>query len=107
METYLDDLTEMPPDSYIGFVMKRKWMVDASCAGVNPDLFFPERGESTREAKAVCDGCPVRRHCLEYAVQNVEKFGIWGKMSERERRKVRRDRKERLSRERKPKSASL
>src|ERR1700739_605766 len=58
--------------------------------GVDPDLFFPERGASTREAKEVCRGCVVREDCLEYALANGEKFGIWGGLSERERRKIRR-----------------
>jgi WhiB family redox-sensing transcriptional regulator len=60
--------------------------------GVDPELFFPERGSSTREAKEVCRGCVVRIECLEFAIANSEKFGIWGGMSERERRRVRRAR---------------
>ena len=68
------------------------WWDEANCLGVDPDLFFPERGASTREAKAVCRGCVVMDECLEYALQNSEKFGIWGGMSERERRRVRRQR---------------
>ena len=60
--------------------------------GVDPDLFFPERGASTREAKEVCRGCVVREDCLEYALANGEKFGIWGGLSERERRRLRRQR---------------
>ena len=60
--------------------------------GVDPDLFFPERGASTREAKEVCRGCVVREDCLEYALANGEKFGIWGGLSERERRRLRRAR---------------
>ncbi len=62
----------------------------SNCMGVDPDLFFPERGASTREAKEVCRGCVVREECLEYALDNGEKFGIWGGMSERERRRLRR-----------------
>lgn len=71
---------------------ERSWLLKANCMGVDPDLFFPERGASTREAKAVCRGCVVKQECLEYAIANSEKFGIWGGMSERERRKVRRAR---------------
>lgn len=63
----------------------------AACAGLT-DLFFPERGESTREAKAVCRACPVKAECLEWALDAGEKHGIWGGLSERERRRVRRDR---------------
>lgn len=68
------------------------WQQYANCLGVDPDLFFPERGGSTREAKEVCRGCVVRAECLEYALDNAEKFGIWGGMSERERRQLRRRR---------------
>ena len=68
------------------------WKSHANCMGVDPDLFFPERGMSTREAKEVCRGCVVREDCLEYALANGEKFGIWGGLSERERRRIRRAR---------------
>ncbi len=68
------------------------WKDRANCMGVDPDLFFPERGASTREAKEVCRGCVVLQDCLEFAIANGEKFGIWGGMSERERRRVRRAR---------------
>src|ERR1700730_5834985 len=69
-----------------------RWQERANCLGVDPDLFFPERGASTREAKGVCRGCEVREECLEYALDHGEKFGIWGGLSERERRRVRRQR---------------
>lgn len=68
------------------------WQNQANCLGVDPDLFFPERGASTKEAKAVCHACVVREDCLEYALENSEKFGIWGGLSERERRRLRRAR---------------
>ena len=68
---------------------ERRWQEEANCLGVDPDLFFPERGASTREAKSVCRSCEVRVDCLEYALAHGEKFGIWGGLSERERRRVR------------------
>ncbi len=68
------------------------WQESSNCLGVDPDLFFPERGASTKEAKEVCRGCVVRNDCLEFALANGEKFGIWGGMSERERRRIRRQR---------------
>lgn len=71
---------------------EKGWQDQANCLGVDPDLFFPERGASTREAKEVCRGCVVRMDCLEYALDSAEKFGIWGGMSERERRRLRRAR---------------
>lgn len=68
------------------------WQDFANCRGADPDLFFPERGASTRVAKSICRECTVRAECLEFAIVSSEKFGIWGAMSERERRKIRRDR---------------
>ncbi|MBO9578748.1 MAG: WhiB family transcriptional regulator [Microbacteriaceae bacterium] len=66
------------------------WQVDALCAQTDPEAFFPEKGGSTRDAKRVCSSCEVRAECLEYALQNDERFGIWGGLSERERRRLRR-----------------
>lgn len=68
------------------------WTEQANCVGVDQDLFFPERGETTREAKAICAGCEVRFECLEAALARGEKFGIWGGASERERRRMRKNR---------------
>lgn len=62
----------------------------AICGQVDADLFFPERGTSAREAKAVCLACPVRPECLDWALDNGEMFGIWGGLTERERRRLRR-----------------
>jgi len=69
-----------------------RWQDEALCAGMDPDLFFPERGdmETVNAAKAVCAGCPVRSECLELGIH--EKFGIWGGTTERERRILRRSR---------------
>ena len=68
------------------------WQDLANCRGADPDLFFPERGASTRTAKGICRECSVRNECLEFAIVSSEKFGIWGGLSERERRKIRRQR---------------
>jgi len=68
------------------------WQDLANCRGANADLFFPERGASTRTAKGICRACAVQNDCLEFAITNGEKFGIWGGLSERERRKIRRER---------------
>ena len=66
------------------------WQERALCAETDPEAFFPEKGGSTREAKKICTGCEVRAECLEYALSNDERFGIWGGLSERERRRLRR-----------------
>lgn len=65
------------------------WQTDALCAQTDPEAFFPEKGGSTRDAKRVCSECPVSRACLEYALAKDERFGIWGGLSERERRRLR------------------
>jgi WhiB family redox-sensing transcriptional regulator len=67
-----------------------EWQERALCAQTDPEAFFPEKGGSTREAKRVCLTCDVRGDCLEYALGNDERFGIWGGLSERERRKLKR-----------------
>ena len=67
------------------------WQDRALCAQTDPEAFFPEKGGSTREAKKVCRGCEVRAECLEYALENDERFGIWGGLSERERRRLKRE----------------
>lgn len=64
------------------------WQERALCAQTDPEAFFPEKGGSTREAKRVCLTCEVRAECLEYALGHDERFGIWGGLSERERRKL-------------------
>ncbi len=68
------------------------WQTDALCAQTDPEAFFPEKGGSTRDAKKICTTCEVKAQCLEYALQNDERFGIWGGLSERERRRLRRAR---------------
>jgi len=67
------------------------WQERALCAQTDPEAFFPEKGGSTRDAKKVCVGCEVRGECLGYALEHDERFGIWGGLSERERRKFKKD----------------
>jgi len=74
-----DELTEL------------SWQERALCAQTDPEAFFPEKGGSTREAKKVCLGCDVRGECLEYALAHDERFGIWGGLSERERRRLKKE----------------
>lgn len=70
---------------------EQEWQEQALCAQTDPEAFFPEKGGSTREAKRICQACAVRDECLEYALLNDERFGIWGGLSERERRRLKRD----------------
>lgn len=94
------DLAEIPTQSVPRRVLplfgtpedefELSWQALALCAETDPEAFFPEKGGSTREAKRVCGECEVRAECLEYAISNDERFGIWGGLSERERRKLKR-----------------
>jgi len=76
--------TDVDDDNGLG------WQADALCAQTDPEAFFPEKGGSTRDAKKICTTCEVKGECLQYALHNDERFGIWGGLSERERRKLRR-----------------
>lgn len=73
-----------------------QWWGEAKCQSADPEVFFPEKGGSARDAKRVCRDCSVRVQCLEYALNNEERFGVFGGMSERERRHMQRDRSQRL-----------
>jgi WhiB family transcriptional regulator, redox-sensing transcriptional regulator len=66
------------------------WYERAACLDKDADCFFPEKGGSTRAAKRICQTCTVQTECLEYALANDERFGIWGGLSERERRRLKR-----------------
>ena len=67
------------------------WQDAALCAQADPDLFFPEKGESSRPAQRVCRACEVRAECLDYALSAGDRLhGVWGGFSERERRPLRR-----------------
>lgn len=69
----------------------RSWQRRALCAQTDPEAFFPEKGGSTADAKRVCAGCEVRGICLQWAINHDERFGIWGGLSERERRRYKRE----------------
>jgi hypothetical protein len=64
----------------------------ALCSQTDPEAFFPEKGGSSREAKKICARCPIKLRCLEVALANDERFGIFGGLSERERRRIKRER---------------
>lgn len=75
--------SDLPPEN---------WRELGLCAQTDPEAFFPDKGGSTLEAKRMCKGCEVRTECLEAALANDERFGVWGGKTERERRALRRER---------------
>jgi WhiB family redox-sensing transcriptional regulator len=79
----LGDQTEIVCDPP---AIKIDWQQEALCAQVDNEMFFPEKGGSTKEAKIVCGHCDVAALCLKYALSKNERFGVWGGLSERERR---------------------
>ena len=69
--------------------MGRRWQADGLCVGVDPTLFFPDLGESSEEAKAVCAECRIKERCRDWGIRH-ERDGIWGGLAEQERRVIRR-----------------
>lgn len=72
--------------------MDTEWMAEGNCRNEPPALFFPSDGVGVEVAKRLCATCPVRMPCLEYALRNKIDHGVWGGASERERRRILRQR---------------
>jgi WhiB family redox-sensing transcriptional regulator len=72
--------------------MNLAWRQRGACRGLDPDIFYPISDDDAGDAKAVCGGCSVRDQCLEWALDNREADGIWGGATERERRRLLRQR---------------
>jgi hypothetical protein len=64
------------------------FFAEAACKGLDSDLFYPHPTDSHDEALAICKGCPVREKCLRYAFDNDEIHGIWGGMTEQQRKAI-------------------
>src|SRR2546421_2687167 len=80
------DLEDVIPAMNLG------WRAHAACRGVDPDIFYPHSEEEAEEAKSICRICPVREPCLEYALANREREGVWGGATEPGRRRIVRQR---------------
>lgn len=72
--------------------MNLSWRQRAACQGVDPEIFYPVSDEEAEQALAICGSCPVREPCLEYALTSREREGVWGGATERERRRMLRQR---------------
>lgn len=70
----------------------RSWMADAACRDHDPELFYPTAGLPTAAALAICQGCPVRERCADYADANHERHGVWGGMVTEQRNRRARQR---------------
>lgn len=73
--------------------VRQEWVEHAACLGSDVDVFFPGRGaRAAREAKRICATCTVRADCLDYALEAGEEFGVFGGLTEKERRLVKKAR---------------
>ena len=69
-------------------IANRPWENDAMCISADPECFFPEKGGSAKPAYKICQRCSVTDECLQYALANDERFGVWGGKSERQRHRL-------------------
>lgn len=81
----------VPTDDTLDYPRRSGWVRSAACREVDPELFFPvgiqgPAQRQTEQAKDVCAGCPVRTQCLTWALATRQDAGVWGGMSEHERR---------------------
>jgi hypothetical protein len=85
-----DNVTCIPCQALVRFFANPAgdWVVDGLCGQVDPELFFPRPNADASDAKAVCRECPVRTQCLAYALENEERWGIWGGMTPAERKRL-------------------
>jgi WhiB family redox-sensing transcriptional regulator len=72
--------------------MDADWMIRGKCKDLDPAIFFPNDWVGVQVAQRICADCPVKGHCLEYALENRVDHGVWGGASERERRRILRQR---------------
>ncbi|MFE4369513.1 WhiB family transcriptional regulator [Streptomyces sp. NPDC056835] len=91
MPINITDITTSTSDATDRSEHELSWQESALCAQTGPEFFFPAPGSSTREAKRLCGACEGRVACLQYALANDERFGVWGGLSEKERQNLRRD----------------
>jgi WhiB family transcriptional regulator, redox-sensing transcriptional regulator len=89
--------TERPRDAAVA--VDYSWQAEASCRGVDAELFFPPTDEEAGAAKSICETCPVRLACLAFALERNERFGVWGGMTEKERARLSPDARESIRRQ--------
>jgi WhiB family redox-sensing transcriptional regulator len=74
--------------AFSSFLGAGGWEDDAACKGAQADIFFAPGATQEHRAKVVCRACPVRWECLAYALKHRVEHGVWGGLTDRERRKI-------------------
>ena len=85
-------LDRRPFTDVIPLAAEQHWRAEAACRNEDTNLFFPISDEGAAEAKAICAVCPVRAECLDWSIATRQSDGVWGGLTENERRRVRRRR---------------
>lgn len=80
--------TPLPTDLLYLDLDERPWAAYASCREVDPEMFFSGAEKKTEEAIRICNGCPVQDECLTWALDTRVRYGIWGGLTERQRRRL-------------------
>lgn len=82
-------------ENFEGLVPQKSddWRLEARCIGIDPEVFYPEQGDQAWEVKRLCQGCPVRIKCLEWAIEVGDEWGIWGGVGPKDRIRITRARK--------------
>lgn len=80
------------PRKDVTLLMNQNWRDHAACQGIDPEIFYPAEDDDAEPAKIICAQCPVATACLEYALAGRERDGVWGGATERERRRLVRQR---------------
>ncbi|MDP9242887.1 MAG: WhiB family transcriptional regulator [Actinomycetota bacterium] len=78
------DVTSLPEDP----APPDHWQKQAACYGIDPDVFFPTSEEEAGEALDFCSDCRIRETCLAWALKNGERYGVWGGLTEQQRRRL-------------------
>jgi WhiB family redox-sensing transcriptional regulator len=81
-----------PSAKRTGGVMGTEWVTEGKCRDMDSAIFFPSDGIGVQIARRICEDCPVKVPCLEYALADRVDHGVWGGTSERERRRILRSR---------------
>lgn len=76
--------------------MSYDWQADAACRGVDPEIFFPGPDDDEALPKTICAACPVQQRCLGFAVAVGERFGVWGGLTDKERKQLSADERRRI-----------